>query len=126
MHDGVAVDLVGQGVDEVDDPLGHGVARGGLGAEEEGLGRGVQVGVVLQLLVQVDDVQRVQQLALVLVQALHLHVEDGVGVQHHALGFRAIGGKGSLVLLLDVPQPLQDRLVVGVAPPGFCSCLRVE
>ena len=32
LADGVAVDLVGQGVDEADDPLGHRVARGGLGS----------------------------------------------------------------------------------------------
>ena len=51
----VAVDLVGQGVDEVDDALGHGVAGGGLGAEQERLGREVQAGVILQALVQVDD-----------------------------------------------------------------------
>ena len=35
----VAVDLVGQRIDEVDDALGHGVAGGGLGAEQERLGR---------------------------------------------------------------------------------------
>ena len=114
MHSGIAVDLVGQRVDEVDDALGHGVARGGLGAEQEGLGREVQAGIILQALVQVDDLQDVQQLALVLVQALYLHIEDGVGVQHHTLVLPGVGGKGQLVLMLDLLQTLKDRLVVGV------------
>ncbi len=78
----------------MDDALGHGIAGGGLGTEQERLGREVQAGVVLQPLVQVDDLQGVQQLALVLVQALHLYVEDGVGVQHHALMLFGEGGKG--------------------------------
>ena len=98
----------------MDDALGHGVARGGLGAEQERLGREVQAGVILQALVQVDDLQGVQQLALVLVKALYLHIEDGVGVQHHTLVLPGEGGKGKLVLMLDVLQTLKDRLVAGV------------
>ena len=79
------------------------------------MGRDVHVGIVLQLLVEVDDVQRVQQLALVLVQPLYLHVEDGVGVQHHALMLSwHSAAKASLLLLLDLLQPRQHRLVVGV------------
>ena len=39
----------------------------------------------------------VQQLALVLVEPLHLYVEDGVGVQHHALLLLGPGGEGQLV-----------------------------
>ena len=61
--------------------FGHVVARGRLGAEEEGLGREVHIGIVLQLLVQAHDVQHVEQLALILMQALDLYVEDGVGVE---------------------------------------------
>ena len=98
LQTGIVVDLVRQGVDEVDDPLGHGVARRRLGAEEEGVGLGDGVGVILQLLVQGDDMQHVQQLPLVLVEPLHLHVEDGVGIQRDSLGLPGIGGKVLLVL----------------------------
>ena len=99
---GVLVDVMGQGVDHLDDPLGHGVARGGLGAEEEQVGRHLHVGVVPELLVEMDDVHHVQQLALVLVEALHLHVEDGVGVQDDPLLPLGVLGEGHLVGLLDV------------------------
>ena len=66
--------------------LGHGVARGGLGAEEEGPGREVmQFGSSWSRWYEVDDVQGVEQLALILVEALDLHVEDGVRVEQHTL-----------------------------------------
>ena len=41
-------------------------------------------------------------------------IEDGVGVQYHALVLPGEGGKGKLVLMLDVLQTLKDRLVTGV------------
>lgn len=47
-------------------------------------------------------------------QALYLHIEDGVGVQYHTLVLPGEGGKGKLVLMLDVLQTLKDRLVTGV------------
>ena len=52
--------------------------------------------------------QYIEQLALVLVEALHLDVENSVGVQGHT-GFPAdIGGKTALVLLLDLLQALEN------------------
>ncbi len=97
----------------MDDPLGHGVAGGRLGAKEEGAGRDGQAGIVPQLLVEVDDVQHVEKLALVLVEPLDLHVEDGVGVQHGALLALGPAGEGCLVLRLDLLQPLQHGAVAG-------------
>ena len=46
----------------MDDALGHGVARGGLGAEEEGMGIEIHVGIIPQLLVEIDNVHGVEQL----------------------------------------------------------------
>ena len=75
---GVAVDHGGDRVDEADDRLGHGVARRGLAAEQHrALDHALGV-AALDAVVEVDDVQRVEQLALVLVQALDLDVEDRV------------------------------------------------
>ena len=111
--DGVTVDLVGQGVNQPDDALGHGVARGGLCPEQEGLGPEVHVGIVLELLIQADDVQHVQQLALVLMEPLDLDVEDGVGVQSDSLLALGPAGKGQLVVVLDGLQPIQHGLVSG-------------
>jgi hypothetical protein len=70
----VAVDDVRDGVDELDDELRHAVARGRLRAEEERarLPRLAALGAEVER----HDVERVEELALVLVQALDLHVED--------------------------------------------------
>ena len=108
------LDLIGQGVDEADDPLGHRIARRRLGAEEEGVGLGDAVGIVLKLLVKRNDVQHVEKLALILVEPLDLHIEDGSGIQHHALVLFGIESETLLVVLLDLGQTLQHRLVVGV------------
>ena len=47
-------------------------------------------------------------------EALDLHVEDGVGIQHYAAGLLGVDGKGLLVGLLDLGQTLQHGLVLGV------------
>ncbi|CDC68560.1 uncharacterized protein BN503_01437 [Oscillibacter sp. CAG:155] len=83
------------------------------------MGLGDAVGIVLELLVECDDVQHVQELALILVETLDLHVEDGGGVQHHALALFRVGGEALLVVLLDLGQALQHRLVVGVGVQLF-------
>ena len=55
------------------------------------------------------QVQRVQVLALVLVHALDLAVEDGIGVDHLAGGLFQIGGELGLVGLLHVLQKMCIR-----------------
>ena len=112
LTDGIGVDLGGQGVDELNDPLGNMVAGGRLGAKQEGLGSKLHVGVIPQLIIEVYDVQDIQQLTLILVQTLDLYVEDGVGVEHHTALPSQIGGKAALVLLLDGLHALQNSLVV--------------
>ena len=72
------------------------------------------VGVILKSLIQGDDVQHVQKLPLILVEPLHLNVEDGVRVQFHAPGLLGMGGEGRLVGPLDGTQPLQNRGVIGI------------
>jgi len=64
-----------------DDLLGHVIARRRLAADQYAA-RGPVGGVAaLDAVVQMDDVQNVEQLALVLVHALDLHVEQGAGVE---------------------------------------------
>ena len=64
-----------------DNQLGPVISRRGLGAEEEGA-RGVHgiVGIVHNAIVKHQDAQRVQQLPLVLMQALGLYVKNEGGV----------------------------------------------
>ncbi len=55
---------------------------------------------------------RVQKLTLILVQALDLHVEDRVGVEHDALRLFDVGGKIELIRALDLAEAVQHRGVV--------------
>ena len=98
----------------MDDPLGHSVTRRSLGTKQEGVGPGDAVGIVLKLLVKRNDVQHVEKLALILVEPLHLDVEDGVRIDLHAPGLFCVGGEGRLVGPLDGAQPLQNRGVIGI------------
>ena len=111
-HGGVVVDQGAQLADQADHLLGHVVAGGGLRAEDVGLGGELRIGMILQVQVLRGDVQRVQVLALVLVHALDLAVEDGIGVDHLAGGLFQIGGKLGLVGLLHVLQSLENSFVV--------------
>ena len=74
------VDDAGHVVDQLDDELGHRVARRRLGGEDPRARDHVHPGVVLELGVAVDDVENAENLPLVLVEPLHLHVEERVGI----------------------------------------------
>ena len=103
----------------MDDLLGKVVARGGLSPKEEGVGHKVRVGVLPQPLVGGQDVQGVHVLALVLVQALDLHIEQGRGVHNVPLGLLQVLGQPLLVGLLDLLQLLQHRGVLRIFPQAL-------
>ena len=73
---GIAVDRVGEIVDELDDQLGQLVGGRRLAGEEESARRHLEIGVLAQPVVKHHDAQRVQQLPLVFVDALDLAIED--------------------------------------------------
>ena len=106
----VIVDEVGDGIDEFDDGLGPHVPGSGFGTEDEDALGGLQVRVLLESEVEVEDVQGVEQLAFVLVQPLDLDVEDGLGINLHALAPRHPGGEAHLVGSFDLGQTLVDAL----------------
>ena len=108
----MAVDQAGDHVDEADDLLGARVARRGLGAKDERARRDLVGRVRIDAVVQHEDVQRVEQLALILVQALHLHVEHRIRIDLHALLARQPVGKACLVLALDAGELLAESGVV--------------
>ena len=74
------VDHLADRVDQLDHELGHVIAGRRLAAEDEGARDDGVVGVLLDALVEADDVQQVQMLALVLVHALGLDVEQALRV----------------------------------------------
>ena len=77
---GVTIDGAGEVVDELDDKLGELIGGRGLAAEEEGAWREGKRGIGAQPVVEHHDVQRVEELALVFVDALDLGVEDRLWV----------------------------------------------
>jgi hypothetical protein len=77
----VAIDHFGHRIDQFDDQLGHVITRRGLAAEDEAARLDVDAGVAFDAVVQRDDVQQVEVLALVFVDALDLHVEQAGGVE---------------------------------------------
>ena len=100
----IVVDHLGDGVDQLDGLFRYCVARCGLGAEDKGARNEIHIRIVLQLVVQADNVQNVQHLALVLVQTLNLYVEDGVHVDFDAVVRLDIIRQTLLVVALDLAQ----------------------
>ena len=80
----VVVDHGADVVDQLDDELREPVRRGRLAGEQERPGRDVQRRVRAEAVVADHDLEHVQQLPLVLVDALDLRVEDRVGVERDA------------------------------------------
>ena len=132
-HALVVVDGGGHVVDEPDDQLGHGVGAGGLAREHHHARHMRTVGLGQDALVAGDDVQHVEQLALVLVDALDLHVEQGAGVQRDVQVLLHPLGQPVLVLLLGMAEGGHERRLRGhgaqgfelgqVAPPAFAQAL---
>ena len=71
----VGVDHRGHVIDQLDDQFGHEVAGRGLSADQHATG-GPAVNIpALDPVVKMNDMQYVQQLAFVLVNAFDLHIE---------------------------------------------------
>ena len=59
-----------------------------------------------------NDIQCVHLLTLILMQTLYLNIEDGIGIQLHALLLLDIGYQFCLLGLLDVVDGIQYGLIV--------------
>ncbi|KAF5032753.1 hypothetical protein DSECCO2_613850 [anaerobic digester metagenome] len=76
-------------------------------------------GLGTDAVVEGDDVQDVQELALVLVDALDVHVEEGRGVQAHAHLAQHVAGQELLVAPPHLLPALPEIGVVGMRGQGF-------
>ena len=110
---GILVDHLGDIAAQLDDALGHGVARGGLTADEHAALGPIGGVAGLDAVVEVDDVEDIEQLALVLVDALDLDVEEGIDIEADAAFFFDEIGQALLVGALDFAPFLVESLVVG-------------
>ena len=102
---------LGQSQQRMDDVLCNGVGRCRLGTEDAHQRSSGQV-PGLDLVVLMDEVQQVQLLALVLVQALGLDIEHSIGVHAHLLGAQQPVCQCFLVGLFHSGQLLQHSFVV--------------
>ena len=100
----IVIDQVSNGVNQLDNRLRANVAGGSLRTENEYALGNIQSRVVLDAEVQIQDVERVKQLTLVLVQTLDLNIEDRIGINLDTLASLHPGGKINLVRMLDLRQ----------------------
>ena len=112
---GVVVDHIPHGGDEFDHQLGHEVAWSRLAAKDEGARNHIQVGILLDALVEGDDVEDIEVLALVFVDALYLHVKHGIGVDGNARVLADVAGKILLDVVLNLSPIFSESGIVGVA-----------
>ena len=64
----------------------------------------IHVRIRLELIVDVHDVQDIQQLTFILMQALDLHIENGPGVHGNTVVLLNVFGKAHLVTVLDLHE----------------------
>ena len=108
----VAVDHLGHVIDQLDDELGHDVARRGLAADQDAARGPLGRIPVLDAVVEVDDVQQVEQLALVFVDTLDLDIEEGGRVEVHVAIPGHQAGQMFLVGLFDGAKALPEGRVL--------------
>jgi hypothetical protein len=89
-------------VDELDDQLGKVIGRCGFPGEEERMGSHLEARIPPQPVVEHHDVQHVEQLALVLVDALDLAVEDRFGVHDRVVRCLQPADEGHLACALGL------------------------
>ena len=110
----------------MDDVLGNGIGRSGFGTEDAHQRHRGQV-ACLDLVILMDEVEQVQLLTLVFVQALGLDIEHGIGVHGDVLGAQQPVGKGLLVCLFRGGQLVQNRFIFGKRQQLFqFSCILAE
>ncbi len=106
---GVVVDELGELVNVFNDGLCADVSGRGFRAEDIRRGRKFGNSAILEAKVCIENAERVEQLALVLMHALDLHVENEVWRQHNA--FARFNQLGEL-LLLHALDLVEDHNVV--------------
>ena len=66
----------------------------------------------LDLQIFVDDVQRIELLAFVLMETFYLDVEDRIRADLQSLCLAQVSAEIFFILVLDLKQPVQDPVVI--------------
>ena len=110
----IVINYICHGVDQFDGQLRIHIAGCRLRTEDKGSREEVALRMLLQIVIQVHHVQDVEQLALVLMQTLYLHIEDGSRIHIDAVVLLDILCQTHLVLILDVHKFLLCFLVIRI------------
>ena len=110
---GIGVDLRADRVDRLDDKLGCVITRCSLGREDEDARRDIEIGILEQTAVEPEDMEEIKVLALVFVETLDLHVEDGGGVDLDAALVKDALGECFFVRVLDRHEFFAERGIIG-------------
>src|SRR5882762_2179799 len=114
-HGGIRVDGARHVVDELDDGLGHRITRSRLAGKDHGAGYDVGARILAYAPIAGDYIQEIQELALVLVDSLHLHVEQGVDADLDAGAPDDLVGEPLLVGSLDAAKLAAKFRIIGGA-----------
>ena len=104
LHARIGVDLGPDGVNRLDDVLGEVVAGSGLGGKDENTRGDVVVGILKDPPIESQDVKEIEVLALVFVQALDLHIEEGGGIHNYATLLLDDAGEVDLIGMFDLHE----------------------
>ena len=105
-------------VDQQDYRLRAGVAGRALRAEDKCRGREIGDAALLHAAVEIPDRKRVQQLALVFVQALYLHRKDEVLRNDHAFALQNFRRQLALLFALYLNEPPRQIIIDMFAQRG--------
>ena len=110
----IVVYQVSNRVDELDNRLGANITRCGLCTKDDSACWDISKAIFLNTEVKVQNVERVHELALVLVEALNLHVKDGFWINLNALALEDPLGEVLLISSLDSAEFFKHGLIVGI------------
>ena len=83
-HIGVVIDKLGDGVDKLDNELGHSITRRGLAAENKCASGYIGLRIFLERQIPRKDMEHIEMLPLVLMDAFCLNIEERVGFDFDA------------------------------------------
>ena len=93
--------------------LGHEITRSRLASEDEGARNHFLAASGLDLVVKMNDVENVQRLPFVFMDALHLHVEQRVRVDLDVLRNRMVSARRCLFRSFTSLPPLNEIRIIG-------------
>ena len=115
---------IADAMDQLDDELGHGIPWRGLPAENHGAGHGVNDNTFSDAVIACDNLEHVQELPLVFVNALDLNVEHRVGIDLDLESHHNDFSKALFVCPLHLTE-LLPKLGLGGKRSKFFELLKV-